>query len=145
MVLLSDSVDWRKALIVILTNEWHHYCYWLWEEEGSSLESRHLFLLDRLAHGRLRLKLQFVRRKAIVGESALHILTLLLQLSLLLSDSDQLAELLEELLSTDLLKARTALLLALGSQWLIEPAILDGSISCRREREGSVVVADHDS
>jgi hypothetical protein len=132
-VLLTDSVDWRKALIIILINEWHLHAYLLRAEKSSSLESGHFLLLDWLAHGGFRLELQLVRGKAIVGEPTLDILTLLVQLSLLLSDSYQLAELPEELLSTDILKTRTALLFALGGQWLVEFSILDGCIRGGRE------------
>lgn len=145
-MLLADSVDWSKALIVILTNEWHLHSYWLWAEQSCGLESGHFPLLNRLAHGGLGLEFQLVRGKAIVGESALHILTVLMQLSLLLCDSYQLAKLPEELLGADLLKAGTGLLLALGSQRLADSSILDGGICGGREGEGGVVwVAEHGS
>lgn len=136
-MVLADSVNRRKALVVILTNEWH--LNWLRAEESSGLEGWYFLLLNRFAHGRLGLKFQLVGGKAVICKPPLHVLDLFMQLSLLLSDSHQLAELSEELLSTNLFKARTALLLALGSQRFVDPTILDGSICGRREQEGSMV------
>lgn len=111
----------------------------LWEQLGGCEHGKVLLLM--FFHGgcgeRLGIEGEAIGGEGFVGQPSLNIL-LGSHFFFLLSDSDDLAELPEEVFCTDVLEGRTGLLLALGSEgfWLFP--ILDGSVDGGREEGGQI-------
>lgn len=136
---LARAVNRSETFLVILTV--FHFLDWLRPEESGGSEWRHFFFVG-LAHGGFGLEFELVRRERVVCKLPFHVLLSFLDVALCLGDANQLAELPEKFLRTNVLKRWTRLLLALRGELLGLLSILDGGFDLV---VGVVVVMEHGS
>lgn len=139
-MLLARALDRSEAFLVILTVL--HLLQWLRSEESGGSERCPFLFCVWFAHGGFRLEFELVRRERVVCELSFHVLLSLMDFAFCLRDANQLAKLPEKFLRANVRKRRTRLLLALRSELLIRPPILDRGFHLAA---GVVVLMEHGS